>query len=209
MLSFTCDCMQPHGLQSTRILCPWDSPGKNTGAGCHFHLQGIFLAQGWNLGFPHCRWLFTIWATREVQHYALASNQTRDNCLEGSYAHHYTTNTTLQEFTRKSKFKPTAKGVDARTTTLGKASYYFHSTEEKNEPKKAQQLYQQLPIQLVGLKQYSFPRGGFWGKDCRRVAGASPRSARRVVKSAGSKASRVGLSFAPAMGSWPQAVVLR
>ena len=25
--------------------CPWDSPGKNTGAGCHFLLQGIFLTQ--------------------------------------------------------------------------------------------------------------------------------------------------------------------
>ena len=31
------------------ILCPWDSPGKNTGVGCHFLLQGIFLTQGSNL----------------------------------------------------------------------------------------------------------------------------------------------------------------
>ena len=29
----------PHGLQSTRLLCPWDSPGKNTGVGCRFLLQ--------------------------------------------------------------------------------------------------------------------------------------------------------------------------
>ena len=29
--------------------------GKNTGVGCHFLLQGIFLTQGSNLGFPHCR----------------------------------------------------------------------------------------------------------------------------------------------------------
>ena len=28
---------------SARLLCPWDSPGKNTGVGCHFLLQGIFL----------------------------------------------------------------------------------------------------------------------------------------------------------------------
>ena len=28
--------------------CPWDSLGKNTGEGCHFLLQGIFLTQGWN-----------------------------------------------------------------------------------------------------------------------------------------------------------------
>ena len=29
----------PHGLQPTRLLCPWDSPGKNTGVGCHVLLQ--------------------------------------------------------------------------------------------------------------------------------------------------------------------------
>ena len=38
------------GLQPTRLLCPWDFPGKNTGAGCHFLLQGICLTQGSN---PH------------------------------------------------------------------------------------------------------------------------------------------------------------
>ena len=36
-------------------LCPWDSPGKNTGVGCHFLLQGLFLTQGWNPGLLHCR----------------------------------------------------------------------------------------------------------------------------------------------------------
>ena len=39
----------PHGLKPTRLLCPWDSPGKDTGVGCHFLLQGIFLTQGSNL----------------------------------------------------------------------------------------------------------------------------------------------------------------
>ena len=43
------------GLQPTRLLCPWDSPGKNTGVCCHFLLQGIFLNQGSNPGLPHCR----------------------------------------------------------------------------------------------------------------------------------------------------------
>ena len=31
----------PHRQQPTRLLCPWDSPGKNTGVGCHFLLQCI------------------------------------------------------------------------------------------------------------------------------------------------------------------------
>ena len=33
---------------TTRLLCPWDSPGKNTRVGCHFLLQGIFPTQGLN-----------------------------------------------------------------------------------------------------------------------------------------------------------------
>ena len=47
--SFVSDSWQPHGLQSARLLRPWDSPGKNTGVGCHALLQGIFLTQGSNL----------------------------------------------------------------------------------------------------------------------------------------------------------------
>ena len=30
-------------MEPTRLLCPWDTPGKNTGVGCHFLLQGIYL----------------------------------------------------------------------------------------------------------------------------------------------------------------------
>ena len=40
--------LQSHGLYPIRLLCPWNSPGKNTGVGCHFLLQGIFLSQGLN-----------------------------------------------------------------------------------------------------------------------------------------------------------------
>ena len=34
-----------------------ESPGKNTGVGCHALLQGIFPTQGSNPGLPHCRWI--------------------------------------------------------------------------------------------------------------------------------------------------------
>ena len=34
------DSVQPHKWQPTRLLCPWDSPGKNIGVGCHFLHQG-------------------------------------------------------------------------------------------------------------------------------------------------------------------------
>ena len=33
--SVVSDSLQPHGLQPTRLLHPWDSPGKSTGVGCH------------------------------------------------------------------------------------------------------------------------------------------------------------------------------
>ena len=49
------DSMQSHGLQPTKLLCPWDFPGKNTGVGCHFFLQEIFPTQGLTPGLPHYR----------------------------------------------------------------------------------------------------------------------------------------------------------
>ena len=35
----SCPTLQPHRRQPTRLRRPWDSPGKNTGVGCHFLLQ--------------------------------------------------------------------------------------------------------------------------------------------------------------------------
>ena len=39
--SVVSDSSRPHGLQPTRLLCPWDFPGKSTGVGCHFLLPGL------------------------------------------------------------------------------------------------------------------------------------------------------------------------
>ena len=41
--SVVSDSLWPHGLCSARLLCPWDSPGKNTGGGFHFLLQYTLL----------------------------------------------------------------------------------------------------------------------------------------------------------------------
>ena len=43
----------PWAVQPTRLLHPWDFPGKNTGVRYHFFLQGIFLTQGSN---SHLQW---------------------------------------------------------------------------------------------------------------------------------------------------------
>ena len=47
------DSLQPQRQKPTRLLSPWDSPGKNTGVGCHFLLQGIFPTQGLNPSLLH------------------------------------------------------------------------------------------------------------------------------------------------------------
>ena len=71
LLTSACLTLRPHGLSPTRLLHPWNFPGKNTGVGCHFLLQGIFLTQGLNPGLPHC---FTTWATREAHNCVLTSS---------------------------------------------------------------------------------------------------------------------------------------
>ena len=55
-----------HGLYPARLLCPWGSPGKNTGVGCRGLLQGIFPTQELNPGLHTAGAFFTIWATREA-----------------------------------------------------------------------------------------------------------------------------------------------
>ena len=46
---FSCVGLCPYGLQPARLFSPWDSPGKNTGVGCHAPFQGIFPTQGSNV----------------------------------------------------------------------------------------------------------------------------------------------------------------
>ena len=43
LVAESCLTLRRHGLQPTRLLCPWDFPGKSTGVGCHFLLQGCIL----------------------------------------------------------------------------------------------------------------------------------------------------------------------
>jgi len=65
--SVVSDSLQPQGLQATRLLCPWDFPGQNTGVGCHVLLKGSswYKDQIWVSRIAgRC---FTIWATRESQ----------------------------------------------------------------------------------------------------------------------------------------------
>ena len=47
------DSVQPYGLKPPKLLCPWNSLGKDIEVGCHFLLQGTFLTQGSNLHLLH------------------------------------------------------------------------------------------------------------------------------------------------------------
>ena len=53
--SVVSDSWWPHGLESSRLLCPSNFPGRNSGVGCHSRFQGIFPTQGSNPGLLHCR----------------------------------------------------------------------------------------------------------------------------------------------------------
>ena len=55
LLSYNYTICDPMDFSLTGFLHPWDFPGKSTGVGCHFLLQGIFPTRGSKPGFPHCR----------------------------------------------------------------------------------------------------------------------------------------------------------
>ena len=76
--SVTCsvvsNSLRLHGLEPARVICPWNSPDKKTGVGCHFFLQGIFLTQGSNPHCLRCRQILYHWATGEAWTFVETSN---------------------------------------------------------------------------------------------------------------------------------------
>ena len=60
----------PMDCKTARLLCPWDSPGKNTWVSCHALFQGIFPTQGSNLHLlrlPHFRQILYCWGGYNVK----------------------------------------------------------------------------------------------------------------------------------------------
>ena len=51
---------EPMDYSPPGFSVPWDSPGKNTGVGCRFLLQGIFLTQESKLGLLQCRQIHSL-----------------------------------------------------------------------------------------------------------------------------------------------------
>ena len=72
------DSVRPYRRQRTRLSCPWDSPGKNTGGGCHFLLQCVKVK-----------------SESKVAQSCLTLSDPMDCSLPGSSVHHH-----LPEFTQ-------------------------------------------------------------------------------------------------------------
>ena len=62
------DSLRPHGPWLTRVLSPWDFPGKSTEVGCHCLLQGIFPTRDRTRISCIAGRCFTVWATRKAQY---------------------------------------------------------------------------------------------------------------------------------------------
>ena len=79
--------LRPHGLKPTRLLCPWDFPGKITGVGSLFLLQGIFLTQTLNPHFLNCRWVFFFFFFLPLNHWESAYRMCSEIFLNTRYHH--------------------------------------------------------------------------------------------------------------------------
>ena len=64
------DSLQPHGLQHARLLCPWNAPGKNTEWVAISFSRGPSQSRDWTGVSCTAGRVFSIWATREAQHWA-------------------------------------------------------------------------------------------------------------------------------------------
>ena len=67
-----CDLMD---CSLARLFCPWYSPDKITGVGCHCLLQGIFLTQGSNSGLLYCRQILYYLSYRRSPHDNIAAQR--------------------------------------------------------------------------------------------------------------------------------------
>ena len=74
--SVVSDSVQPHRRQPTRLPHPWDSPGKNTGVGCHFLLQCVKVKSESEVA----QWLHGLQPTRLLHPWDFPGKRTRVGC---------------------------------------------------------------------------------------------------------------------------------
>ena len=110
------DSVQPHRRQPTRLPRPWDSPGKNTGVGCHFsHVQ--FFATIWTIAHQDSS-VHGILQTRilewVVNSFSRGSSQPRDrtrvSCISGRFFTIWATRDSVYGNGRQFEIQLTVKG---------------------------------------------------------------------------------------------------
>ena len=97
-----------------------DSPGKNTGVGCHALLQGIFPTQGSNPGFPHCRQLL----------YCLSYQGSLDNRRKFSLRWLCLEEWQIKKYIWKTEHMKRCSGRWERKWVYGESKPYFRGREE-------------------------------------------------------------------------------
>ena len=104
-----------------------NSPGKNTGVGCHALLQGIFPTQGSNPGLPHCRW--TLYCLSHQGHHFSPYINTWNTfeklfkIFQGSWLESHVIINLGKETSKSAYF---CSVHQENTTTLSKVSPFFH-----------------------------------------------------------------------------------
>ena len=106
-------------------------PGKNSGVGCHFLLQGIFSTQGLNLCLLPCRWILSCWATKNA-HKDYRWNITFKNC-EALYCTPVTYIILCINYASKKKMKSNQKQPSEPPVgkKLGCGNWHMWLTESK------------------------------------------------------------------------------
>ena len=96
--SFMSNSLWPYGLSPARLLCPWDSSGKNTRVDYHFLIQGIFSTQGSNPGLLHCRQILYL------LHHEGSPNQLYSNIQNKNKINFFYSNIQNKKFLKKTGF---------------------------------------------------------------------------------------------------------
>ena len=100
-------------LWTARLLCPWDSPGKSTGAGCHALLQRIFLIQGLNPYLLHLPALAGGFFTTSATSWSINTKE-YSILLYTEKGHVWTTMSYHCTNTRLTKWSPTISSIGWR-----------------------------------------------------------------------------------------------
>ena len=122
-------------LQPARLLCPWNSPGKNTGGGCHFFLHRIFPTKGLNPGLSHCRQI--LYCPNHQGPYFKQTNKNRWS--------------SLVKKPRKPKFNRELQRVQSLTHCLAATDELIHWDQWQQQSPNPSQFFSKLRASLGNL----------------------------------------------------------